>query len=130
MFNGENSGFSKYDMSANIDAALIMDFFKNSSTTSSISNAIKNYYKQVIPELELAKNKMSEYTKIILGEFEDGLALKNAVKNKVENNIFIKGISGIVAGLNETYGISFEDNAEQFTLVYELFAKYLMGIQD
>lgn len=129
LFNGGlDSSFSRFDLAADIDAVLIMNYFNNSSTLPSISNAMRSYYEHVQPELEQQNEKLSMFTRLILGEVDDGSALKNAVKNKVQNNIFITGIPSVVEGLNETYGISFENNAEQFNIVYELFAKFLLGI--
>ena len=111
----KTSSFGSEDVFADLDAVNIYNIYKSQSTKS-FANAMSEYYKNVTTTTR--KSEFSNY--LFAGQSVDSVNQKvNYLFDRMSGNLYL----GI---LNDSYGISFQDNESQFKMCLEVFVEFLI----
>ena len=112
-FNNSSS-FGRQDLLADLDAVNIYNIYKLQKNKS-FADAFASYYKTATDS-----NRISEFRSYLFaGQSVDNLSQRvDYLFNRLSGNYYLKI-------LNNSYGISFEDNENQFRICLEVFIEYL-----
>ena len=109
------SSFGSEDVLADLDAVNIYTIYKSQTGTKSFADAISTYYKSLTHSAR--KNSFSNY--LFANQSVNTTSQKvDYLFNRLSGNYYL----GI---LNESYGISFSENENQFKVCLEVFVEYL-----